>query len=312
MTEQFESILSISLLCAIAVAGYYFFGTGMFFFQESNSLFIFSTDYFQKFADKPGGLLVYAGNFLTQFYYNSLFGSLIISILTLLIFLVLQRIVRVLKPGRSYSLLFALLPACLLLLMQTRYDFHSYLLPGFLIVLAWFLFSVTTGNKYMLHVLLVSLPVLYYITGAFVIVYLGLSIVYSLIYRKGNLRYILPVSALAAAFAVFMVFKDLLFFQPGHRLLVYPLFLNDTSKLTIYLSLFSGLIILYPLLIKSSQALAENEKSGRNIPLLTLVTFLPLTVFVLIKNFDPATDSVMKFEKLVFSQQWDEVIRRHE
>ena len=70
ISEGFENALSVSLLFSISFSYYYFFGTGIFFHQENNSLFIFSADYFRKFTDKPGGMLTYAGNFLIQFYFS--------------------------------------------------------------------------------------------------------------------------------------------------------------------------------------------------------------------------------------------------
>ncbi|MBK7713041.1 MAG: hypothetical protein IPJ37_20455 [Bacteroidales bacterium] len=146
----------------------------------------------QKFIDKPGGLLFFAGNFLTQFYFSPLSGSLIISVLILLIFKIFD--------------LFGLLPACLLLLMQTRYDFQASHLLGFFIVAAWFLFSVISSNKYRPLIVLISIPVLYYLTGAFVIVYLGLSIVYYLLYSTGKFRYLMPASLVIVGFGVFFRF----------------------------------------------------------------------------------------------------------
>ena len=96
------------LLFVISVAYFYFFGSGLFFHQENNSLFIFSADYIRKFTDKPGGLLIYAGNFLTQFYFNPLIGSIIISTLLVLISIVLNGIARSMGAGRTFSLLFVL------------------------------------------------------------------------------------------------------------------------------------------------------------------------------------------------------------
>ncbi len=266
----------------------------------------------QKFIDKPGGLLFFAGNFLTQFYFSPLSGSLIISVLILLIFKIFEKIAVVLNSGDRFSFLFGLLPACLLLLMQTRYDFQASHLLGFFIVAAWFLFSVISSNKYRPLIVLISIPVLYYLTGAFVIVYLGLTIVYYLLYSTGKFRYLMPASLVIVGFGVFFVFKDLLFLQPLKMLLGYPLFLNDTSRLTFFLALFSSLIILLPLFTKVSGSVLNDKKPGWNIPLIAMVTILPLTILILYKNFDPVTDGVMKFEKLVFKQDWDNIIRQHE
>ena len=40
-----------------------------FFFQEQNQIFLWSWDYISDYFDKPGGLALLTGDFLTQFYY---------------------------------------------------------------------------------------------------------------------------------------------------------------------------------------------------------------------------------------------------
>ena len=95
--------LSIATLFIIAFCYFYFFENYLFFFQENQSLFIFSTDYFHQFVSKPGGLLVYAGNFLTQGYFNDVYGALIVSALLSLFGLLFLKINRRLSPGRAFS-----------------------------------------------------------------------------------------------------------------------------------------------------------------------------------------------------------------
>lgn len=312
MKPAFENTFAISLLFTVTFIYFYFFGTGIFLYQENSSLFIFSAGYFQKFADKPGGLINYAGNFLIQFYYSTFLGSLIISILILLIFLILQNIVRVLNAGRPFRLLFILLPSCLFMLLQTRYDFRVHQLLGFLTVLTWFYVSIATVNIKIRLISIILFPLVYYLAGSFTIVYLGLFIFYNLFYQKGLLSYLITVALFTLAVVTFFAFKYLLFFQPDRWLLEYPLFLNDTSRLTTFLSLISGFIILYPFFIKSSDSLVLKKKSVKYSPLITIMIILPVTVFILIKNYDPAGADVMKFEKMVYNRDWDGVIRKHE
>ena len=120
---------------------------GYFFYQENKSLFIFSGEYLQKFLIKPGGFLEYAGNFLTQGYYNSAYGSLIISSLPVLFCFVFIKINRQLSADRSFSLLLILLPSCLLLLLQTRYDHLMHYNLGYLLVALWFFISIVIKGK---------------------------------------------------------------------------------------------------------------------------------------------------------------------
>jgi hypothetical protein len=71
---------------------FYLFGNHIFFYQENLSLFVFSREYLIQFASKPGGLLEYAGNFLSQGYFNNLYGTLVLSVVFTSIAIVFQKI----------------------------------------------------------------------------------------------------------------------------------------------------------------------------------------------------------------------------
>jgi hypothetical protein len=198
------------------------------------------------------------------------------------------------------------------MLLQSRYDFQIYHILGFLLILTWFRISIAAANPFIRIVVIALFPLLYYLTGSFVIVYLGLYISYNIFYRKGNSGFILTVSLAAIAIITFFVFKNFLFLQTGYRLLVFPLFLNLTLRLTLFLSIFSGFIILFPLLIKVTGRFSLTVKMERFIRLSPILIIFPAGIFILIRNYDTERASVMNFEKLVFSQKWDEVIRQHE
>jgi len=78
----------------------------------------FSGEYLHQFGIKPGGLLEYTGNFLSQFFFNSAFGALIVSASLTLIVIVGIQIIRRLSPEESIPLILVVIPVCLLLLMQ--------------------------------------------------------------------------------------------------------------------------------------------------------------------------------------------------
>ena len=59
------------------------------FYQEKQSLFIFSADYFRDTVNRPGSLLVYIGRFITTFFHSPVLSGLLIALMTgLVIFLV--------------------------------------------------------------------------------------------------------------------------------------------------------------------------------------------------------------------------------
>ena len=163
MTERFVVYLSLALLFIISVTYFYWFGNDIFFYQENKSLFIFSTEYLQKFTTKPGGLLEYAGNFLTQGYYSSVYGSLLVSSLLVLPGIIFIEINKRLSADESLSLLFILLPSCFLLLSQKDYDHSLYYNIGYLLVALWFLFSIFRVGKQHRLIILALFPLFFYV-----------------------------------------------------------------------------------------------------------------------------------------------------
>jgi Family of unknown function (DUF6057) len=309
---RFAGYLSVALLIVLSVTYLSFFGESIFFLQENNSLFIFSTDYFQKFCSEPGGLLVYAGNFLTQFYFSSFYGSLIVSALIMLAYLVFRRINKQLKAESSLSSFLVLLPSCLLLLLQTRYDFYPYYILGFILTGLWFLITTAPGKGTRRYILTGLFPLFYYLAGSFALIYIILYLVYCLIYGKGRLRYLLPTFLILLSFLTFLLFKDLVFLQPVSHLLFYPLFLYEYSSLTEYLSLFSGVLILYPLLIKSADVATSKIKFQPLFSLSAKLVLFSLTLFLLFRNRDPGAADILRIERSVYNREWDEVIRQYE
>lgn len=312
ITARLIVYFSLALLFIISVAYFYFLGNGIFFYQENTSLFIFSSDYFQKFTKRPGGLLIYAGNFLTQGYFNSFYGSLIVSILLILNGIIFLKINNRLFADRSFLLLLILLPSCSLLLLQTRHDLFIQNSLGFLLVELWFLVSIVSVKILFRFIFLGLFPLFYYLVGSYAVIYLGMYILFSLIYEKGILRYYFPAFLLGIAFLTFIVFKEVLFLQPVNHLLGYPLFFNEISRLNTYLYLYGGFILLYPLFIKTAGIINVNKKFENVIPYATFMTLLPVTVFFLFKVYDPVFANLMQLEKLVYKQDWDAVIKQYE
>ena len=94
--------ISLILLFAVSFIYLYWFGNGIFFYQENKSLFIYSGEYLQRFTARPGGLLTYAANFLTQGYFSPLYGSLLVSTLVILIGLIFALEITVLAFCSSF------------------------------------------------------------------------------------------------------------------------------------------------------------------------------------------------------------------
>lgn len=307
-----ELYLPMTLLFFISFGYFYWFGNGIFFYQENRTLFIYSYEYFQKFIRRPGGLLEYAGIFLTQGYYNNLYGALIISLLLVAFYVVLIKIIKRLSSDGSFSSLIILLPSCLLLLSQTYYEHLMHYSLGFLLIVLWFYISIISEDKHLRFIYLILFPLFYYLTGSFALIYTGLYIMYNVINEKGIYWYLFPSFLIIIFILTFIVFKEIIFLQPLSQLLKFPVLVSDLTQISVYFSLLCIYIILFPLILKGLSSLIVNRKFAIVIPVITISIALPGTVFLINNNYDHDFVKLMQIEKSVYNQNWDAIIKQNE
>ncbi|MGB4291338.1 MAG: DUF6057 family protein [Bacteroidales bacterium] len=303
----FVSIFFISSFIFFISAGSY-----ILFFQEQQHLFIYLPDFLSKFLVKPGGLLELAGEFLTQFYFSTLTGSFILSLILSLPAVVLHFVNRRLKTGNLYSLVLLLIPPLALFLMQSHYYHTMTYNLGYLLVLLYFLFSVSSESWKVQVVTLAIYPLFYYITGAYAFIFGGLYIIYTLLYFKGNrkLYYSLIIVILTGALLVFLASKIFLF--PLKQLLTYPLpSVNNPMHryLTVFLTVF---VILYPVFSYVPVSWKKMKPA-----LYILRNAIPLVLYILagvmlITRYNTDVARVINLEKLVFDEKWNEAVMYHE
>lgn len=296
------------VLFMIATAYFFWFGDGLLFFQENKSLFIFSKEYFQKFLSKPGGLLVYAGNFLTQGYYHNGCGSVIISLFPVMLFGGLLKIYKSLSKNDSVPFLPSLFPACLLLLLQTYYEHSIYYSLGFLLIILWFYISISLRNSRQRIFVPVLFPVFYYFTGAFSFVCVGVYLTYYFIYETKLRRSLMPVLLIIFAFVTFIVFKEVILLQPSETLLKYPIPIINLSFFSIAFCVLCGYLILFPLIVEVADIYNIN---GNQMTISFPFVFL-ITIALLIALYDGNRAGIMYVEKMFFEQKWDNIIHYQE
>ena len=128
-------------LFLFAFVYFFFVANPLLFFQEQRTLFVSDGRFINPFFLKPGGLLELMGKFITQFYAYRFVGSVIVAALFSSVALLMVSIHRKLRSGRTFSIVFSLLPACLLLLLQSHYYHYMEFNLGFLMVLVYCWFS---------------------------------------------------------------------------------------------------------------------------------------------------------------------------
>jgi hypothetical protein len=110
----------------------------------------------------------------------------------------------------------------------------------------------------------------------------------------------------------FLVFKEVLFFQPGVQYFRYPLPLTYISKVPASYNILLACFIFYPIFLKIVEKLKAGKRYNGLIILATMMIVYPITVCLLFKYYDRNLTQFFRIEKSVFRQDWDSVIRKQE
>jgi hypothetical protein len=150
-------------------------------FEEQSQLFLLTGDYFISKINLPGGFSGWVGGFLTQFYYLSVVGPLIITALLLGIQQVTLRILASVNNNYSFFPL-SFLPSLNAALMLCDEFYPLSGIIGFLIALlsGWLYISITKNNKrFLIGIILIILT--YLLTGGSYLMLLSVMIIYEIL-----------------------------------------------------------------------------------------------------------------------------------
>lgn len=307
ISSHYGIYYSLFLVGIISVIYFYLFENYIFYYQENLSLFIFSNDYLKQFSLKPGGLLEYAGNFLTQFYFNNLYGTLILASVVVSTGLVIYYTGKKLLAARPVSVLFATLVACFLILIQTNINYQIHNNLGFLFSSLYFLYSVTFEKKSIRLIVLAFFPLFYYLTGAYAWIFLGMYLVHNVIKR----RVIYPLALIIIAGITLLLFKEIVFFQTWHDLLNYPMPLSGIFDTPVVFWLLSLFFIFFPILLILS-GLPVKDYENKRFSFLSVLIPVLLTIFLLSGKFNRDVADLFRLEKMFIARDWNGVIKNQE
>lgn len=283
-------------------------GKDLLLFQEEQYLFLFSTDYLGRFLQKPGGMLEYAGRFLMQFYALPVAGALIISaVLTLSVFLSFS-ILRKLNPVSILSLPLSIMVPILLLLMQGNYYYFMELNLGFISVLTSILLLIRYHSNYYL---LLLIPALFYLTGAFAFIFVVSYIIYGARKFSSPQRIINPILAFAITVISYFLFRKVFFLVPAAALLTFPLSGADNS-IRGHLGILIGILVLMPVLNLSSIFTIRKESIAKYFAAGSTVILLFSTAILLSKMDNPVISGIIRIQKAAYDGRWDDIITMNE
>jgi hypothetical protein len=307
-TGKYDIKLLFTVLFIFSGLYFFMFGKHILFYQENYSMFIFSGEYFQQFSVKPGGLLEYAGNFISQVYFDKLSGSVALALVFTLLAIIFLNINKKLFSNKLYSILFAILPSCLLIIIQTNFNWLMYNNLGFISVALFFLFSISSEKKSRQLLVVFIFPFFFYLAGGYSWLFIGMTIIYCILKKK----VLFPVFLIISAIVSLLLFKGVLFLQPYQKLIIYPFPLNEFLDSRLYLYLLYGFIILYPALLKIFNLIRIKEEYSRTLSGYGVIAIFSLTFFIQSRLYDQQTVYLFRIEKLIYQQNWDGVIKLQE
>lgn len=273
------------------------------FFQEKQSLFVFSGDYLFNTIRQPGSPLVYLGRILTTFCYYPVAGGFLISLIICLLILMISKIITLLT-GRS-SILLPLIAGTVFLILQGNYQYLVYNNLGILLQVILFYVSV----KYLKGFLPVILfPFWYLLTGGFAWIF---ALIYSVYLIRKSLKQEWPKIVILFAFTLLFIWclKEFFLFYPFLSLAVFPLSPEDTGSQKVLFAVAAGFVILLPVLaeIRIRLPLILRRFEPRKMIVLSVAAVL-LAGITAVLRYNRVYDEYFKAEKLFSLGKYRELI----
>lgn len=294
-------------------------------FEEQTQLFLLTGDYFISKISFPGGFSGYLGGFLTQFYYLSLVGPLIITVLIFAIQQLTKHILFTINQNRSFFPL-SFLPAlnAAMILCDEFYPLSA--ITGFIIaLLSGLLYINVKTDKYRFISGLILIPLTYWLAGGSYLMFFSMILVFEFITflrsrkeihnRKTKDRNIKPSYNLKPwYFIVYLVFAAGIPLFVKQCLILQPIMLTYMTEFYYNLRIIIPvaipvLFLLLPVLMLLIFLLPATEKRYRvglfaQFGLLFVAAWLGFRVWA---NF--GAEEIMTYDYLVRNERWNDVIK---
>jgi Family of unknown function (DUF6057) len=322
---KYIEYLSTGLFFAGVFIFFAFFYNNHLHFEEQTQLFLLTGDYFISKIGFPGGFSGYIGGFLTQFYYLSLVGPLILILLIFAIQQLTKHILFTINQNRSFFLL-SFLPAlnAAMIMCDEFYPFSAII--GFIIaLLSGLLYINVKTDKYRFISGLILIPLTYWLAGGSYLMFFSMALVFEFItflrsrreepsikIKDRNIKLIYNFKT--CYFIVSLVFAAGIPILVKRYLILQPIMLTYMSefyynlRITIPIAI-PVLFLLLPVLMVMIFLFPATEKRykialGAQFGLLFIATWLGFRAWA---NF--GAEKIMTYDYLVRNDRWNEVIQ---
>lgn len=299
----------VCLLFSIFYIYFFLFNQFHLAYLEQTQLFRFSRDYFQSYLEKPGELIFYCGEFLTQFFVNPYFGA---GIVTLLAAIVSYLSCLIFKKLRANGMVWSIFPVLLMAALQSDHQFKIGLSVGLILSLLFaYSYLQLSGNVQRFIIGGIGWPLLYCLSGGFALFASVLLVLFELFYFKSKTKWIpllgiflvsIGFPYLGWKFFYLIIFRDAWFFP-------FPFW--GASRIP----LFAALLGYFPLMVLFVSAV---KKVGRkdelaipwNYATVSAGSIVIIGGFVLVKTnvYDSKAELLLGMDHYVQEQDWNKVI----
>jgi hypothetical protein len=293
-----------AIVLGFSVFWFYFPARYVLFANQDVTLFLTTSDYLLPFLKIPGGLLEYNGSFLSQILRFRLPGALLLaSMVAASYYLSVQLFRRISVNRPAMAVTAGVVAAALFVAMHNYYPHRVHQSLG--MILAMILADLVPRNtKGMRIFLILSIPLFYVICGGFVWVFLLVWIARDTA-REGKIK---PEWLLWGIFypaVVVFISGRLVYIQPIRDLLLNPLPIGLAYGRIIWPLLFTGWIIMIPILARIT---ARFQLTGyrRIIP---ASLSLAVSIMAISFSYNRKNAEFFTIEKFALEKDWGDLLQ---
>jgi uncharacterized membrane protein YjjP (DUF1212 family) len=300
----------LSLLFGVAVFAFFaFLYPFHLHYQEQYQLFLFTPDYFLQHLGKPGGISDYLGSFVTQFYFYSNIGALIIAaILTLLQRAVLSAALKL--GAKSYWAPITFVPSVLYwnLLCDENY-LAGGMIALFILVLSINGYLFIQSSFWRKIAILLYIPFLYWTVGGaflfFTLFVVTAEWVKNKLDKKQTVLFTIVILAVTALLP--FVAKAIVLQYPLHRFWTGVNYFRYPVNVPVPMVIIAFSIFLIPFLLAFLSKKITITKTN-SILIVQFIVVLIGAFFFIHSSADFSKEEVMAYDFHTRMRRWDRVI----
>ncbi|MBN1782387.1 hypothetical protein JW948_14730 [bacterium] len=279
--------------------------------QFQDPLFLLDSVFFRSGLHYPGGLADYAAAFLSQFLVIPWLGAFIITILSILLYLLTSRLIGLLS-GTKNRALYACIPVMCLPVLYGRYDHSLAVDLGLLLTLFVFILFIRYRPRSMVIRLLLYLAavcVLYLAAAGHMLLFAVLTGLYDALHSKqaAALRLLSVFFTVLIAMIIPFLSVQLLFMIPVKQAFLYTLPFSGTCRPPCVPWLLYGFFPLLVILVSPYVTGPVREGWKRMVPAGICVLLVMLGTLAEI-SFDRKTNKMMRMDRYACRGQWAEIV----